>query len=231
MDMGLRKTGKYLLEALVVFLGVMMAFLADSWRESLQDQEEFEMIMNEIKKDIQLDINEIQSDRSRILRQIDCLDQLLEGDLSILDLPRAGRPNFTCLDIIMWYDWPDYVTTGYHQLENSKMVPADYDDELITRIYEYYQWIDYHYLLVNPSISDVQELQKFMIGKGFPPIAEEKISERDMEAFHDLLDDPEFVVRLKYLQYNRREELRIYEEMDEKSRAIIEMFNNTHESQ
>lgn len=50
------------------------------------------------------------------------------------------------------------------------------------------------------------------------------------EAYHDLPEDPEFVVRLKYLQYNRREELRICEAMDEKGRTIIERFNSTHES-
>lgn len=66
--------------------------------------------------------------------------------------------------------------------------------------------------------------------KGLPLIAKEVISEKDPEAYHDLPEDPEFVVRLKYLQYIRREELRICEAMDEKGRTIIERFNSTHES-
>lgn len=223
-----RQIRKYLIEAFVIFLGVMMAFITENWRENLQDKEDFRMIMNEIEKDIQLDVIEMQDDKSRVISQIDCIDQILKGRLSILNLPKSSRPNHTCLDKIMFYDWPDYVTTGYRQLENSKIVPAGYNDELMMKIYEYYQWIDYHYLNVGPAINDVQEFQKYLISKGFPPLEKDTITGRYRAAFENLLRDPVFITMLKYLKYNRKEELRIYESMEIKSEALLQMFNTSH---
>lgn len=224
----LGKIRTYLVEVFVVFLGVMLAFIAENWRENLQDKEDFRMIMYEIEKDIRLDSIEMHSDKSSIIGQIDCIDKLLHEPLSILGLPKGSLPNRTCLDIIMFYDWPDYVTTGYRQLENSKNVPAGYDDDLMMKIYEYYQWIDYHYLLVDPAISDVQELQKYFIGKGFPPIEKDSLAESDLAAFQKLQRDADFVTLLKYLKYNRKLELRVYEVMQKKSSAILEMFKAYH---
>jgi hypothetical protein len=206
----------------------MLAFIAENWRDNLQDREDFRLIMHEIEKDIRLDSLEMISDKSDIIRQIDCIDKLLSEPLSILGLPKGGLPNRTCLDIIMFYDWPDYVTTGYHQLENSKMLPAAYDEQLIMKIYEYYQWIDYHYLLVGPAIDDVQGLQEYFIKKAFPPIEKDTLTEGDLAAFQKLQRDTVFVAQLRYLKYNRKMELRVYNEMQKKSSAILEMFKTYH---
>ena len=223
-----RQIQKYLIEAFVIFLGVMMAFVAENWRENLQDKEDFRMIMHEIEKDIRLDSIEMIGDKMRVIRQIDCIDQLLNGSIRLLKLPKGSRPNRTCLDIIMLYDWPDYVTTGYRQLENSKIVSAGYEDLLMMKIYEYYQWIDYHYLNIGPAIYDVQELQKYLIAKGVSPIVNDTITESEMDAFQKILEDSVFVTRLKYLKYNRKEELRIYEVMERKNGALLELFNASH---
>jgi hypothetical protein len=222
------KIQRYIIEVFVVFLGVMLAFLAENWRENLQDKEDFRMIMQEIAKDIRLDSIEMRDDKSRIIAQINCIDKILGGDLGLRELPNTSRLERTCLDIIMFYDWPDYVTTGYRQLENSKIVPAGYDEVLLMKIYEYYQWIDYHYLNVGPAINDVQELQKYFIGRGFPPIENDTITERELVAFQQILKDTSFVTLLKYLKYNRREELRIYEAMQVKSGALLKMFSAFH---
>ncbi|WP_445384145.1 hypothetical protein ACT6NV_08990 [Robiginitalea sp. IMCC44478] len=220
----LHKIRKYLLEVLVIFLGVMLAFIAENWRENLQDKADFRMIMHEIEKNIRLDSIEMLSDKRDIIGQLDCIDKLLNEPLSILGLPKGSLPNRTCLDIIMFYDWPDYVTTGYHQLENSKIVPAGFDEELMMKIYEYYQWIDYHYLLVEPTIRDVQKLQQYFIDKGFPPIEKDSLTERDVAVYERLQKDTVFVTMLKYLKYNRKLELRVYKEMQKKSSAILESF-------
>jgi len=39
-----KKTSKYLIEILVIFIGVMMAFIADNWRENTQNREDFTKI-------------------------------------------------------------------------------------------------------------------------------------------------------------------------------------------
>ena len=223
-----RKVRKYLIEAFVIFLGVMMAFITENWRENLQDREDFRTIMFEIEKDIRLDSIEMISDKRDILGQINCIDKLLNERLSLLGLPKGSLPNRTCIDIIMFYDWPDYVTTGYHQMENSKIVPAGYDEELMMKIYEYYQWIDYHYLLVGPAIKDAQDLQDYFISRGFPPIEKDTLTKSDLEAFKSLQRDTTFVTRLKYLKYNRRMELRVYNEMQKKSSAILQKFRTYH---
>lgn len=219
--MVLGKIRNYFIEAFVIFLGVMMAFIAENWRESLQDKEDFRDIMREIEKDIRLDLIEMQSDKARILEQVNCIDQLLSKDL----LERPGSRWRTCFDLVMFFDWPDYVLTGFNQLENSKVVSDEYDDELMNHIYEYYQWVDYHYLLTGPAIRDSRDLQSYLITKGFAPINKEAITEGIVEEFEEIRTDPEFVTRLKYLQYNRREELRVYEGMEAKSKSILEMFD------
>ena len=95
-------------------------------------------------------------------------------------------------------------------------------------IYEYYQWVDYHYLLIGPSTIEVHELQEYLINKGFPPLENETFTERDVDAFRKLRMDTKFITRLKYLRYNRKEELRIYESMEIKNNIILDMFNSSN---
>jgi hypothetical protein len=216
------KIRKYLIEVSVIFIGVMMAFIAENWRANLQDIEDFRMILDEIKKDIRFDSIEIPSDKMTVNYQINCIDQLLNDDSLI------WNDSIPCLDLIRFNDWPDYVLTGFDQLKNSKIISVGYNDQLMFKIYEYYQWVDYHYLLTGPAAIEVHELQEYLIKKGFPPIKNETFTEGDIDAFRKLRMDTEFITRLKYLRYNREEQLRIYETMERKSSIILDMFNNSN---
>ena len=92
------KIGKYLLEVVVIFVSVMMAFIAEDWRENRQDMEDFSLIMDEIENDIRLDSIEMYSDKRRINDQINCLDQLLnDGSLITIDC-------ISCLELIMFIE-------------------------------------------------------------------------------------------------------------------------------
>jgi len=84
--------------------------------------------MNEIEKDIRLDSIEILDDKSRVIHQINCLDMFLNDSIwetSILEKKKV-KP---CFELILFFDWPDYVLTDSNQLLTSKIVSSSYDDE------------------------------------------------------------------------------------------------------
>jgi len=218
-----RKIRKYLIEVSVIFIGVMMAFIAENCRSNRQDIEDFRMVLDEIKKDIRLDSIEMPSDKMRVINQINCIDQLLNDDYSLI-----GNDSIPCFDYIRYNDWPDYVLTGFDQLKNIEITSEGYNDQLMFKIYEYYQWVDYHYQLFGPATNEVHELQEYLINKGFPPLENKTITERDIAAFRKLRMDTTFITRLKYLRYNRKNELRVYEEMERKSNIILGMFNSSN---
>ena len=223
-----KKISKYLIEILVIFIGVMMAFIADNWRENNQDREDFRKIMYEIEKDIRLDSIEMLDDKSRVIHQINCLDMFLDD--SIWEAyTLENKAIKTCFESILFFDWPDYVLTGFNQLLTSKIVSSDYGDELMAYIYEYYQWTDYHYLRKNQAVADTYDLQQYFIDNGFPPLEDDALSENEIEAFNRLRKDPNFIAQLKYLQLNRKEELRIYENMQRKSNNLLAMFKGIHD--
>jgi hypothetical protein len=199
----------------------MMAFIVDDWRENRQDIEDFSMIMDEIERDIRLDSMEIYSDKMRIINQINCIDQLLDAD------PLIRIDSEFCLDRIMFVDWPDYVLTGNEQLKNSKIISSGYNADLMIKIYEYYQWVEFHYLLIDPTITEVHELKEYFINRGFPPIENDKLTKSELDSLRELQMDTEFITRLEYLKYNRREELRVYNAMERKSKNILDMFRRS----
>jgi len=214
------KINKYLIEVLVIFFSITMAFIVEDWRESRQGIKDFIMIMDEIERDIRLDSIEMYSDKKNIINQINCIDQLLDaGPLTKID-------SKFCLDRIMFVDWPDYVLTGNDQLKNSKVIASSYNDDLMFKIYEYYQWVEFHYLLIDPTITEVHELKEYFINRGIPPIENDTITKSGVDSFRELRMDTEFITRLKYIKYNRRSELRIYNVMQRKSKIILEMFNS-----
>lgn len=218
-----RKISKYLIEISIIFIGVMMAFLADNWREENKDREDYRKIMNEIENNIRLDSIEIVIDKADVLQQIECLDMLLDDSLwdnESID----GNQLAPCFGSILFVDWPDYVLTGFHQLLSSKIVSEDYDGELMFSIYEYYQWTDFHYLRTGQTVTETNDLQRYLINKGFYPEKTEAFTQGEIEVFQKLREDSVFKTQLKYLRANRKEELRIYNYMQDRSRHILNLF-------
>lgn len=228
--MVLSKIRKYLIEISVIFIGVMMAFIAENCRSNRQDVQDFRMILDEIEKDIRLDSIEIPSDKMRVINQINCINQLLSDDYSLINdnYSLSGKDSIPCFDYIRFYDWPDYVLTGFDQLKNSKIISEGYNDQLMSKIYEYYQWVDYHYQLIGPAAVEAHELQVYLINKGIPPIENKTFEERNIDALRKLQMDTKFITRLKYLRYNLKNELRVYEAMERKSNNILDMFNSSN---
>lgn len=218
-----RKISKYLIEISIIFIGVMMAFLADNWREENQDKEGYRKIMNEIENNIRLDSIEILIDKSDVLKQIECLDMFLDDSLWDKE-STDGNHLASCFRLMLFVDWPDYVLTGFNQLLSSKIVSDDYDGELMFRIYEYYQWTDFHYLRIGQSVTETNDLQRYLIKKGFYPEETEAFTQRDIDAFQKLREDSIFKTQLKYLRSNRKEELRIYNYMQDRSAHILNLF-------
>jgi hypothetical protein len=216
------KIRKYLSQILIIFISVMAAFIAEDWRDNRQDLEKFDMILYEIKKNIQLDSIEIYGDMNRLQDQINIIDQLLKNDPHF----HADSMNYY-LSRIMFIDWPDYVLTGFEQLKNSKIISNSLDDELLNLIYEYYQWVNYHNQKIGPTISGINNLQEYLIDQRFYSGRKDTLTEYEANSIRDLLMDTEFIIRLKYLSQDRNLELRIYQTMRRKSDRILDMFNKS----
>ncbi|UCD61615.1 MAG: hypothetical protein JSV59_03315 [Flavobacteriaceae bacterium] len=218
-----RKISKYIVEISIIFIGVMMAFLADNWREENQDSEDYRKIMNEIENNIRLDSIEMVSDKSDVIKQIECLDMFLDDshwEKEKID----GNQLAPCFRLMLFVDWPDYVLTGFNQLLSSKIVTEDYDSELMFRIYEYYQWTDFHYLRIGQTVTETYDLQRYLINNEFYPEESDAFTQGEIEVFQKLRVDAVFRTQLKYLRANRKEELRIYNYMQDRTQLILNLF-------
>ena len=104
------------------------------------------------------------------------------------------------------------------------IVSEDYDGELMFRIYEYCQWTDFHYLRIGQTVTETYDLQRHLINKSFYPQKTEAFTQEEIEVFRKLRENTVFMTQLKYLLANRKEELRIYNYMQERSRHILNLF-------
>ena len=67
----------YFFDFFVIFLSVTLAFLTDSWLKNRQDNEDFNLIIQEINYNIKLDSIELDIDIGDIKKQIEYLELLI----------------------------------------------------------------------------------------------------------------------------------------------------------
>ena len=219
------KYRKHLFEVLVIFASVMMAFIAEDWREQRQDLQDFNLIIDEIEANVRLDIYEIEIDIRKTREQIHSLNRLIyEG----ANLPSDSLNIF--MRNIMVTHWPQYNTTGIDQLKNSKNEGSK-PKRLMRAIYDYYLYINWQ-VDITPSFfgTQIEKLREYLISEGLSPAgagldyAPVILPESDIVAYRKALSNEEFIVRLKHLQNNRIHELEIFEYMWEKGSLLLELF-------
>lgn len=128
---------KYLLEFLVIFLSISVAFLSENWREKLQDREDFDLILDEIHANLKLDSIEFENDIAVIEWQISSIERLLDTGK-----PCPSDSLAYYFDQFMYsFRWPDVKSTGIDQLRNSKNI--DPNSTLISEVNDYYTWTEY----------------------------------------------------------------------------------------
>jgi hypothetical protein len=62
----MKKAKEYLIEFIVIFISISLAFLSENWREKMQDKEDYDLILNEIHANLLLDSIEFVNDISFI---------------------------------------------------------------------------------------------------------------------------------------------------------------------
>lgn len=133
----MKKAKAYILEFLVIFLSITVAFLSENWRENLQDKEDYELILEEIHANLVLDSIEFTLDIVKIESQIHSIDRILNVDNPCP--PDSIEYHFG--QIMYHFRWPDVKSTGIGQLRNSKTIYPD--SELISVVNNYYTWTEY----------------------------------------------------------------------------------------
>lgn len=220
------KYSKHLFEVLVIFASVMMAFLAEDLREQRQDLQDFNLIIDEIEVSVRLDMNEIEIDLRDIQNQIHSLSRLIYDGVN---LPSDSLNIF--MRNVMITHWPQYNSTGFDQLRNSKNEGTK-PERLMRAIYDYYLFANWQGE-ITPSFFGIQleKLREYLISEGLSPAgagvnyAFAVLPESDIDAYRKALSNEEFIVRLKHLRDNRSHELEIFEYMWGKGSRLLEFFN------
>ena len=200
MDLNRQSRYRYFYEFLIIFLSVMLAFIAEDWRENRQDYKDYISIKEEIKANIRLDSIEFSQDIRAIEASISDLQTLLqEGDE--LSPTEAHRMIFS----LTFVRWSDYKSTGYDQLKNSRSF--DDDQDLIDEINNYYGWLEYLKGSFESFYSEpTGKFLDFLMMQGITPDSF-VLSKRDIESIEDLLSKDEFRIQLKYLLMSRKRQL------------------------
>lgn len=217
---------KHFFEFFVIFLSITLAFLTDAWRENRQDHVDFNLIIQEINYNMQLDSIELDIDVGDIKKQIKYLELLINLEQTFnkdsLSIYLARNMNT---------HWPDYIATGITQLRNSKSITTK-PNSLMNTIHDYYMYrnwlMDVNPLFFSPQI---EKLREYFITRGLPPVgagpfANVKLEKDEIEAYMVVLRTSELTNRLKHLHNNRLHMLKLYQGMQRKCFHLLELFRN-----
>ncbi len=220
------KYSKYLIEVLIIFGSVMLAFLTESWREHRQDMRDFDLIIDEIESNVLMDIIEINIDIHSLQDQILSLDRLIQDGVTM----PSDSLRYYLTNVLITY-WPQYNTTGFDQLNNNKNEGSK-PRRLMTAIYKYYIYVNWQKEFFSSIFVDqIQDLREYLINNGLSPIgagedfAHVYLSESEIDAYRDALTEKEFVNRLAHLRNNRIHELQTFHIIKENGDQLIKNFD------
>lgn len=133
----MKKLKGYMLEFLVIFVSISIAFISENWREQLQEKEDYGLILDEIHANLVLDSIEFRNDINAITFQIISINRLLERE----NPSPADSLDYYFEQLMYRFRWPDVKSTGIGQLRNSTNL--DPDSKLISEVNNYYTWTEY----------------------------------------------------------------------------------------
>jgi len=216
---------KHFLEVIVIFFSVMLAFIAEDWRENRQGNKDFNNILVEIENNVRLDSIELGIDVKDIQIQLKCLELLL-GEEQLLSNDSIS----ICIARIMHTHWPDYITTGIDQLRNSQNLSQN--SELMEAIYDYYTYSKYHEAITPFFFTEqVENLREYLIKERLSPsgagiYASVKFDENEIQSYRKALIKPELQARLKHLHNNRKHMMEFYQKrMQIKCQKLLTLLN------
>ena len=198
------KFRKYFFEVIVIFASVMLAFIAEDWREERQDQEDFDLIIEEIKSNIRLDSIELTQDIDAIRTQIMAADRLLkyEPDQSVNQLIQDF------MIITQFTRWADYKSTGITQLRNSKVLPNN--SAVIDEINRYYTYLEYsRESTPNRWVRIIDDFKQLMIDLGLPP-PDLSLDPKEKNKIALAITNPKVRSHVHHIKQNRQQQLSIW---------------------
>lgn len=211
----MKKAKAYILEFLVIFLSITVAFLSENWRENLQDKEDYNLILDEIHANLLLDSIEFTRDISNINNQIHSIEKImhLENPYPIDSI------EYHFGQFMYHFRWPDVKSTGIGQLRNSKTI--DPDSELITEINNYYTWTEYlkestPYQYILPQ----NDFNEWLIQNELT-IININLQQTDPEKYRQL------GIRLEHLKRNKELQRGIYEVGLSRIIKLLRLFEDT----
>lgn len=209
----------FLLEFLIIFISVMLAFLTEDWRENRQDRKEYEAVLKEIESNIRRDSVEISNDCNYLENQLDEIISLIDSAQYF----SAGRLHKLVFEVGR-IRWPDFEFTGFEQLKNHVSYPEDAD--LIRQINGHYSWLYFlierhEFMDIRPAVHISDYLTKKEIA---PPYFQ--MSEEDSSHLRELFSEGEFLILLKNLVASKSEQLGYYRTGQQSGVALLRRFRN-----
>jgi len=101
---------EYLLEGLMIFVAVMMGFIAENVREGITEREHVKQLTSQMINDLRSDtslLNQVYNAEKEIIKRNDTLFNLLQQPLD-----RADKKNIQRLIVGSYSLWPFYPATG-----------------------------------------------------------------------------------------------------------------------
>src|SRR5579862_9159289 len=101
---------EYLLEGFMIFVAVMMGFIAENVRENITNNEHAKQLASQLVEDLKTDtisLHQIDSAESKIYRRTDTLILMLRQPLSKIDNKNFQRLTMACYSL-----WPFHPTLG-----------------------------------------------------------------------------------------------------------------------
>lgn len=220
----MKKFSKYIIELIVLVVGITLSFMVDEWREDREKSAQLEQIFSEIKTNVEFDLKELQNDTSFINYQLICLEKLI----NLNDTLQQGELAHL-ITVVLFVRWPDFKSVGINQLKNS-IAHVPKNDKRVSTINDYYSRFQYMQE-VQPYawVKHAEGLQAFFIENNLSPTGwgmtrTYNLTENEINAYFELLLKPNAVTKLKYLKASRQHQLNIWNIQIESAEQLLTLL-------
>jgi len=136
-----RNWSKYIIELLVVFVGITAGFLLNSWREDALEQKQEINYLLSFQTDISNDKVDLDSLIFRFQKRVDTLTRILRVT-EIIDQPLTEDLAITIVNEMLYLEWLSSSNDTYNDMINSGNLNLISDFKLKEKITSYYQFTE-----------------------------------------------------------------------------------------
>ena len=133
-----QKWAEYLLEIIVITIGIMVAFTLNNWNEERKRQDTIRGIYSIIKNDLKTDIDKIDKQIHRMLRQDSIFKKVIEKKMTLDDYQSC----FDCTQILSGFEDLILETDGLELLSDNSTLFDTQNDNLFIEVGKFYSNYD-----------------------------------------------------------------------------------------